>query len=177
MPNFPRGLSRSPEAVLDYSSTSDEKGVDMSGGESERGFEGLRSSNDRDNHRPTSVRSGSSRSGSIPALTNNSGHEGARERSPRGGRAADALSGEESYRPVRGRVSSRASSPLAISDRRGFEDNRRRSQRALMDDRAAAETQVVPFEDEDDFEANLSNLIPDENMAADNLVCLGCPFT
>jgi len=39
-----------------------------------------------------------------------------------------------------------------------------------MDDRATAETQVVPFEDEDDFEANLGNLIPDEDMAAENLV-------
>ena len=129
-------------------------------GESERGFEGLRSSNDRDNHGPASVRSGSSRSGSIPALVNNSGHAGARERSPRGGREPDALSGEESFRPIRGRVSSRASSPLAIADRRGFEDRERRSQRTLMDDRAGAETRMVPHEDEDELVNDLNNLTP-----------------
>ena len=143
----------------------------MSGGESERGSEGLRSSNDRDNHRHASVRTASSRSDSIPALTDNSSRAGARERSPRGSRASDANSGEESYKPVRRRNSSRASSPLPISDRRGFEDESRRSQRALMDDRATADTRMVAFDDGDEFfESNLGELMPDEDMTTESLV-------
>ena len=157
MPKFPRrssgsllspdaSLSRSPEVVLDLSSTSsDAKGADMSG-ESERAYEGLQSLTDRDSHRPASVGSRSSRSGSLPALINLSGQAGARERSPRGtGRGSDALSGEESFRPIRGRVSSRVSSPLPIADRHGFDENERRTQRRLTDDRASTESPGSPL--------------------------------
>ena len=104
-------LSRSPEVVLDLSSTSsDAKGADMSG-ESERAYEGLQSLTDRDSHRPASVGSRSSRSGSLPAL----GQAGARERSPkRTGRGLDTSSGDDSFRPIRGRVYNRGDSPLFL---------------------------------------------------------------
>ena len=141
-------------------------------GDSEKAFEGLQSLNDRDSHRPASVGSRSSRSGSMPALINLSGQAGARERSPRGtGRGSDTLSGEDSFRPIRGRVSSRVSSPLPIADRHGFDENERRTQRRLNDDRASTETRVVPFEHEDELVDDLADLIPDVNMAADNVVC------